>query len=1319
MTTDAVTPLPNPVSPVTRLPIRGPALVVVRFAWLALAVFSVGLFVAAMPNAYYQLIIEMPGPIRVAAIRLDLSLEEISGFLLGLEGLLVLVSAGVAVAIFWARSDDWLALLFSTAFLSFGPTIIGRALGAYELAYPEWSLAVSVLRGLGGGAILFVLYLFPDGQFVPRWTRLTGLLLLLWLFAYMFFPVQLPNPDDLPLLAQMALNFFFWSPGSGGLEQVYTSFRQLGFSIILAGWFVTGVYAQYHRFQSVSTPVQRQQTKWIVVGVSVALAGTLVWFLPQLIFPVLAHPVITGDGAASLLYNLLGLTILTVCLMVMPLAFALSILHFRLWDVDELISRALVYGGMMGLVGVMFFGLVYVLQWLLLWFTGQSAHVDVATSAIIVAASLVMALLFRPLAGRAQNFVDRSFYREKVDYRRAFTDFAREIRTIIELPDLMRVLLHRTTSLLHISHGAVFLCASNAQGGCDPARFELAEAFNVAPDLQKSLTEDEPTLQRLQAGQSVYRPKDKLFSLVVPLIAPQGSSRQMVGALALGPRLSGQDYSRDEQAMLVGLADQAGVAIYVARLIKEKEAEARRLEEVEQRLAAHRSSPLGRAEVMAEAIVVEPHLALVKLYALAQSAGHDGQAAALIGNLPQVFDNLQRPELARLAEGFDYVFTSPLTPEVLPVGLRTLAVQLDQIVTSGENLEAAAEAREVVRICQAALEASSIPQITAWAAGQLPESAVVKMPGAPPLFKLYRALSELLAAAKALRAYEHMDAPQDKLAYLAGAVERLGRVERVARNELGSADRPVIQRIAENWLAVVTGAMSELQTRAQLMCELLTRHTWQGETIAVALNIRNEGRGAALNLKVSLAPSPDYSQVDSEAEVPRLAPGEEVQVELRVRPRRELGVDRFRARFVILYADPRGVDQVENFADVVHLMAMTSDYQFIPNPYVVGTPLQAGSPLFIGREDVVTFIQENLAAAHRNNLVLIGQRRTGKSSLLKQLPGRLGESYVPVYLDGQALGLDPGLPNFFLTLATEIAFALEDRQLSVTPPDLSDFVDSPAAAFERKFLGEVRAAIGDRHLLLLLDEFEELEAAVRRKNLDPTVFGFLRHLIQHTENLSVIFCGTHRLEELAADYWNVLFNISLYRHVGFLEQPEAARLMQEPVAPYGMRYDDLALDKIWRVTAGHPYFLQLLCHSMVNRHNKTLRSYVTVADVNAALDEILASGEAHFVYLWTEANAAEKLTLTVLSRLGAASSLVTPVEIADYLTERGVKVERPAVTEALRRLTLRDILKAGDALDPTLGEAYRWKLGLLGLWVEKYKSLSHVVGEINAADPGR
>jgi hypothetical protein len=256
-------------------------------------------------------------------------------------------------------------------------------------------------------------------------------------------------------------------------------------------------------------------------------------------------------------------------------------------------------------------------------------------------------------------------------------------------------------------------------------------------------------------------------------------------------------------------------------------------------------------------------------------------------------------------------------------------------------------------------------------------------------------------------------------------------------------------------------------------------------------------------------------------------------------------------------------------------------------------------------------------------------------------------------------------------------------------------------------------AIGERHLIILFDEFEELESAVRRGYLDASIFGFLRHLMQHGSNLTFIFCGTHRLEELAADYWSVLFNISLYHRVGNLEQAEAMRLIQQPVEPYGMRYDDLALDKMWRVTAGHPYFLQLLCHSLVNQHNKSQRSYVTVGDLNAALDEILSTGEAHFIYLWTESTIEERLALVAISRMIPLTGSVRAVQVVDFLAERGVTADRRAIGDALYRLALRDILKAEER-EGHSESVYRWQLGLLGLWAEKYKSLGRVANEAAA-----
>jgi GAF domain-containing protein len=1193
-----------------------------------------------------------------------------------LQYLFSLLNLILGVFLIWLRPWDRTARLLALGMIGTAAIFNLQAHAAYHVL-PAIDYLHMPFHFISGIAYIYALLLFPDGKLFrrrsrPRWftwpLRVLGLLILTF----------------------VGLSFGFTDGEPEGLVMF--------FGVIIP---IVGMISQTFRYRHATTVEERQQSRvlmWalmlafglallfgaIMLGLNTirpGLSGQTLWELQQFVFLVFPS-----------LFAFIPVTLFVV------------MVRYRLWDIDHVINRTVVYGAFTVALALVYVASVVLFQWVFGTLT-----------------ALVIAALFLPLRRRVQTFIDRRFYREKVDFRQAFTDFSREVRTIIDLPELVRVLVNRTTDLLHIAHGAVFLRGTDGT-------FQLAAACNVpqheiAGEIlhRMSLPLNGDMLDRLQGGGAIERPQDTTFPLLVPLLVPRANrgrdevtSSLLVGILALGPRLSGQGYSRDDQALLVGLADQAGTAIHVAQLIEEQRAEAQRREATEQRLEAYHNSPVGRAEGMAQALVFQPETALIKMHNLAQQAGNDSNTAGVLDHLPKVLANLDAHLLSGFAEGFLFVRLSESAPELLQVGLRVLVEHLE--LPDATYVEGRADALVRYELCRQALGASSIAQIaelvSVFENWRKAEGSGLKIGPASFLVDLDRGLLELQPVVEALRAYERVQAAQDRLAYLASAVERLHRVDRFARAELGIADRPVIQRIAESWLAIVTSAISELQTRAQIVCTLLTHHVWRSEVIGLTLSLRNIGRGTALNVRVSVTPTPGYSPIDETVQVARLVPGEETQVELRVELCLAARVDDFRARFVIRYADPRGPDQIEHFADVVSLLTAEGAFQFIPNPYVVGTPLQTGSPLFMGREHLVGFIHENLAAAHRNNLVLIGQRRTGKTSLLKQLPVRLSDAYLPVYLDGQTLGFDPGLPNFFLTLATEITFALEDRGFSIDPPELHHFVDSPASTFEHRFLAAIREMIGDRHLLILLDEFEELEAAVRRGNLPPSVFSFLRHLMQHTDNLSVIFCGTHRLEELAADYWSALFNISLYRQVGFLERPEALRLIQEPVAIYGMRYDDLALEKIWRVTSGHPYFLQLLCHSLVNRYNKTQRSYVTIGDVNAALEEILATGEAHFVYLWTESTIDEQLALTALSRMMPLTGQTTTVQVVDYLIERGVSRERRAVGEALQRLALRNILKANSDAGLGIEDAYRWQLGLLALWVEKYRSFNRVVDEV-------
>ncbi len=300
-------------------------------------------------------------------------------------------------------------------------------------------------------------------------------------------------------------------------------------------------------------PVSKAQIRWIlwVAGTALAL-GVPGYILPLALTgkPLIPHPIIM------------------LLLALIPVVFAVAILRYRLFDIEVIINRTLVYGSLSGTLVLVYMGLVALLQQLFVAITGQRSNLAGVISTLVIAA------LFQPLRSVLQEAVDRRFYRERVDFRQAFFTFSEKVRTIIELPRLLRVLIDRVLDLLHITHGAVFLISS------DGASYR-AEARNLPSQGGGGLSLQAETLEQLQAGDVISRPRHPVFPLLVPLLAPRAAERELVGVLALGPRLSEQRYSGDDQTLLKGLADQAGTAIYVAMLIEEKQAEVRRKEAAE------------------------------------------------------------------------------------------------------------------------------------------------------------------------------------------------------------------------------------------------------------------------------------------------------------------------------------------------------------------------------------------------------------------------------------------------------------------------------------------------------------------------------------------------------------------------------------------------------------------------------------------------------------------------------------------------------------------------------------------------------------------
>ncbi len=463
--------------------------------------------------------------------------------------------AGVLVR---RKSDDWLLLMVASLFLC-APVALTRPEDLAWSATDPWIRSLAIAGGpLITIATSFFLIVFPDGRMVPRSAGIVfAVSSVLILIRYLLFP-QFSRPDGI-------------GAGITGTDQNLLKEICL-YLMTMAGCFV-GAWAQLYRWVRVSDPEQRQKTKWMLFGGAVAFAGVMLFQLPALLMPEMKEP-----SADRVLYTMIGLPGFYLSVSCAPLGVCLSALRYRLWDIDAVINRSLVYASLTAVLLFIYVSSIGIMQSLLRALTGQHS------SLVVAASTLGIAMLFDPMRKRIQSTIDRALYPKTVDLREAIAAFAREVRTMVGLPALLETLAHRTAELLQVKHVAVYL--SDSQKSEPPATLELAASHALDSATYSDLAfDDDPSLRRqliraLLDGKVVSQPTNELFPLLVPLIAAQRTNtdtqQALIGVLAVGPKLDQAGYSRDEQATLMGLAEQAGTALHVARLNDAKQEEARR-----------------------------------------------------------------------------------------------------------------------------------------------------------------------------------------------------------------------------------------------------------------------------------------------------------------------------------------------------------------------------------------------------------------------------------------------------------------------------------------------------------------------------------------------------------------------------------------------------------------------------------------------------------------------------------------------------------------------------------------------------------------------
>ncbi len=503
----------------TRL--SGRWLLIARMGWIALVAFTLSVSGASLPLYMAQLRtvsgegVYIPWqlfPDNAQALQhLGISLDVYAAWATALSAAPALVWVAVGGVLFWRKSDDWIALLVALSLFLWGA---GFTRGLLDPSGLTWLC----LNLLSGTAMYLVFSLFPSGRFAPRWIG--------W-----FLLVAIP-------LTGGGQNFF---PDSPLNTQNWPA--PLG-DVFFVGVIGSLIGAQIYRYRCVSTLVQRQQTKWVVFALTVTILG----FAGHIVVvDVLPHffPALSPSDLLIQVESILGGNFLPVLI---PLSFGIAIFRHRLWDIDIVINRTLVYGVLTASVVGLYILVVVSLGTL---FQAQGNLV------ISLLATGLIAVLFQPLRSRLQRLVNRLLFGERDEPYRVISHLGQRLEATLAPEEVPQAIVETVARSLKLPYVALSLKQDDA--------FKIV-AFHGT------------------AGANLLR-------------LPLTYHADTIGELILATRTGSELFTRNERQLLNELARQAGIAVHSVLLTVDLERSRQRIvaarEEARRRLGSDLHDGLG------------------------------------------------------------------------------------------------------------------------------------------------------------------------------------------------------------------------------------------------------------------------------------------------------------------------------------------------------------------------------------------------------------------------------------------------------------------------------------------------------------------------------------------------------------------------------------------------------------------------------------------------------------------------------------------------------------------------------------------------------
>lgn len=294
-------------------------LTILRYFQVALICTTIGLFIVSLPINYdHRRVVcsgescpsdQLKSSSLEALNRIGMSVETFAATTVALDVLVAAIFTISAVVIFVRKPNDSFTIFVTIMLVTFGIATFTGSIHGIARVYPRLDWLVETIAMIGNCSIIAFLFVFPNGRFVPRWTMFV---LIAWILY------QLPRyylPDS-------PLNLLHSSPG------LYNLLFPIG--------VLTGLGSQIYRYRGVSNATERQQTKWVIYGLAIGIGAYLsLRFISLRVSDPLGYdlPVALGLNIAAIFFMLF-----------IPISISIAVIRFRLWDINPIINRTLVYG---------------------------------------------------------------------------------------------------------------------------------------------------------------------------------------------------------------------------------------------------------------------------------------------------------------------------------------------------------------------------------------------------------------------------------------------------------------------------------------------------------------------------------------------------------------------------------------------------------------------------------------------------------------------------------------------------------------------------------------------------------------------------------------------------------------------------------------------------------------------------------------------------------------------------------------------------------------------------------------------------------------